>query len=98
MKKAPYPLSMLSGSIGKKIVVEQYRTVTIITKYPDMKNIVASEGQKNYRNLFKEAVAFARSINNNPAKKAEYMQKVPHGRTIYNLAVKEYMLQVKKEI
>jgi hypothetical protein len=63
-----------------------------------MKNIIASEKQKNYRNLFKEAVAFARDINNNPAKKAEYMQKVPRGRTVYNMAVKEYILQAKKEV
>ena len=98
MISAPYPLSMISGSIGKKIVVRQYRNGTVISKYPDMNNIVASEGQKNCRNLFKEAVAFARSINNTPAKKAEYMQKVQRGKTVYNMAVKEYMLQAKKGV
>lgn len=97
MKKAPYPLCMLSGSIGKKIVVKQYDNGTIISKYPDMKNIIASEGQKNYRNLFKEAVAFASSINNNPEKKKEFLNKIPKGRSVFNLAVKEYMMQAKKK-
>jgi hypothetical protein len=95
MKKAPYPWCMISGAIGKKIVVKQYRRGTVITGYPDMKKIVASDKQRNYRNLFKEAVAFATAINNNPQKKKEYQQKIPNGTTVFNMAVKEYIMRAR---
>ena len=98
MKKASYPWCMISGAIDKKIVVKQYRTGTVITKYPDMKKIIASERQRNCRDSFKEAVAFAEAINNNPEKKKEYLDKTPNGTTVFNMAIKQYMLQVKKEI
>jgi len=88
---------MISGALGKKIVVKQYRNGTVITRYPDMKKIIASDRQKNYRNLFKEAVVFATAINNNPEKRKEYLHKIPNGKTVFNMAVKEYMMQVKME-
>ena len=97
MEKALYPWCMIRGTIGKKIVVKQYRHGTVITKYPDMKKIIASERQRNCRDLFKEAVAFAGAINNNPEKKKEYLDKIPNGTTVFNMAIKEYMMQVKQE-
>lgn len=91
MKNVPYPLCILSGAIGKKIVVKKYRSGTIITKYPEMKNIIASEGQRKCRNLFKEAVAFAKNLDSIPETKKEFLKKVPKGKSVYNMAIKEYM-------
>ena len=88
---------MISGALGKKIVVKQYRDGTVVTRYPDMTMIIASEKQRNCRNLFKEAVAFAKVINNSPAVRKERLDKIPNGKTVYNMAIREYMLRVRKK-
>ncbi len=97
MEKVPFPLNMISGAIGKKIVIKQYRNGTVITKYPDMTGITASGSQRECRNLFKEAVAFAREINNDPEKKKAFRKKIKKGKSVYNAAINEYMLKAKSE-
>ena len=42
----------LSGAIGKEIVFKRYTDKTVVTKYPDMKNIVPSAAQKIQRKKF----------------------------------------------
>ena len=81
----------LSGAIGKEIVFKRYADKTVVTKYPDMKKIVPSAAQKIQRKKFKEANAFAKSINNDPVKRAAYGLKIPSGKSVYRWAVKEYM-------
>jgi hypothetical protein len=50
-------LSIIQGSIGKKFVVKHYKgRKIVITRFPDMSRIVASEKQRVRRNLFREAV------------------------------------------
>src|SRR5258708_3899420 len=54
--------SMIRGAIAKQYVIKRYGNKQVVTKYPDMTNIIASTGQLECRNLFKEAVAFAKTV------------------------------------
>ena len=54
-------------AVSKQVVFKQYKDGQVVMKFPDMNNIIASASQRNCGNLFKEAVAFAKAINNDPA-------------------------------
>jgi len=86
----------ISGAIGKQIVYKQYKDGLVVTKFPDMSRIIASAGQRKCRNLFKEAVAFARGINNDPEKEKAYLGKTPKNQSVFNAAISEYMKRMKK--
>jgi hypothetical protein len=86
----------ISGAIGKQIVYKQYKDGLVVTKFPDMSRIIASAGQRKCRNLFKEAVAFARAINNDPEKKKAYQEKTAKNQSVFNAAISEYMKRMKK--
>ena len=81
----------LSGAIGKEVVFKIYDDKTVVTKYPNMKNIVPSAAQKTQRNKFREAHNYAKKINDNPVSKAAFALKIPAGRSVYRWAVKEFM-------
>ncbi|MEO8853729.1 MAG: hypothetical protein ABI359_08120 [Ginsengibacter sp.] len=97
MKKQSFPACCISGAIGKKIVFKQYRNGTVITRYPDMTRIVASGEQRECRNLFKDAVAFAKEIVNDPVKKKIYAKKIKKGDSVYHFAIKEYIAKSKRD-
>ena len=84
-------LHKLSGQIGKQIVIKRYRNKTVITAYPDMRKVTPSKAQQEKRNLFAEAVVYARTINNDPVKKSLYQKKTKKGQTVYHFAVREYL-------
>ncbi len=84
-------LHQVRGQIGKQIVVKRYGNKTVITAYPDMSKVKPSKKQKAKRKLFANAVAYAKAINNDPAKKFLYKKKVKRGQTVYNYAIKEYL-------
>jgi hypothetical protein len=88
-------LHQVSGQIGKQIVVKRYGNKTVITAYPDMSKVKPSKLQKVKRKVFAEAVAYAQAINNDPAKKALYSKKVKRGQSVYNYAIKEYLMKMK---
>ena len=81
----------LSGAIGKEIVFKRYADKTVVTKYPDMKNIVPSDAQKNQRNKFREAHNYAKKINDNLLSKADFALTISPGKSVYRWAVKEFM-------
>lgn len=87
----------ISGAIGKTLVHKQYKDGEVVTKFPDMTRIIASPGQRTYRDLFREAVAYAREINNDPEKKKAYQKKIGRNQTVFNAAISEYMKRVKEE-
>ncbi len=97
MKKSSHPVFAISGAAAKKMVFKQYKDGEVITKFPDMSGIIASPAQRTCRNLFKEAVEYARAINNDPEKKKAYMRKTRKNQTVFNAAISEYMRSVKKE-
>ena len=84
-------LHKMRGSIGKQIVVKQYGNKTVITAYPDMSNVKPSKLQKQKRRKFAAAIEHARSIINDPVKKAAYAKKLKKGARVYNAAIKEYL-------
>jgi hypothetical protein len=96
MKKSSHPVFAISGAIAKKMVFKQYKDGEVITKFPDMSGIIASPGQRTCRNLFKEAVEYARAINNDPEKKKAYLRKTAKKRNVFNAAISEYMKRANK--
>jgi len=91
------PPFKISGAIGKQLVYKQYKDGQVVTKFPDMSRITASTHQRRCRNLFKEAVAYAKAINNDPDKKKAYLKNTGENKTVFNTAISEYMRRVKHE-
>jgi Skp family chaperone for outer membrane proteins len=81
----------LRGQIGKQLVFKQYGKKTVVTRYPDMSKVVPSELQKAQRNGFAEAVAYAKSINNDSALRAKYAKKVKKGKSVFQYAIQEFL-------
>jgi hypothetical protein len=86
-----------SGALGKQLVVKQYAYGTVVTRYPDMSGIKPSRQQKQKRSTFRDAVAYAKEILRNPAKKAAYAKGLKKGETVYHTAIKEYLAREKKK-
>lgn len=84
-------LRHVRGQIGKQIVIKQYGTKTVITAYPNMSGIKPSRLQKQKRNKFSEAVAYAQRIIHDPALKSAYAKKLKKGQRVYNAAIREFM-------
>jgi hypothetical protein len=81
----------MSGYLGKQLVVKQYATKTVVTKYPDMSNVKPSAKQLEEKSRFSKAVKYAQAILHNPALKATYLSKVAAGQSVYHYAIKEYL-------
>ena len=85
----------ISGQLGKQLVFKKYGNKTVVSAYPDMSRVKPSKLQKAKRNIFKEAVAYARNINNDPAAKKKYLKKVKTGQSVYHFAIQEYLKKHK---
>jgi hypothetical protein len=96
MKKIPFLYTLIRGAIGKEFVIKHYGKRIVMTKFPDMTNIVPSKKQKDRRMLFAEAVAYAKHINNDVELKRAYRVKIKKGGSVYRAAIKEY-LRLHKE-
>jgi predicted HTH transcriptional regulator len=77
------------GKVGKELVYKTRNKKTFLSKLPDMSNIIATKEQAKNRNLFAEAVQFARELKNDPVRSAAF--KLRKGETLYLAAIKEYM-------
>lgn len=84
-------LKGLKGQIGKQLVFKQYGKKTVVSRYPDMSKVVPSILQKEQRGDFAEAVAYAKTINNDPVLKAKYAKKVKKGKSVFQYAIQEYL-------
>ena len=73
---------MIRGSIGKKFCIKHYNWGIIKTKFPDMTRIIASPGQHKCRDLFREAVAYAKTVIIDKEKKREW-QKSRKGARVH---------------
>ncbi len=73
------------------IVIKQYGEKTIISKYPDMRNVVASNAQLQKRSRFAEAVAYAKTINNSTILRADYIKRVGNVKSVYQHALKHFL-------
>jgi hypothetical protein len=88
-------LEGMSGTFGKQMVIKQYKYGTVVSRVPDMTGIKPSRDQKQSRNRFKEAVAYAKSILNDAKKSAAYKKSLKKGETVYHKAIKEYLAKNK---
>ncbi|ACU61821.1 hypothetical protein [Chitinophaga pinensis] len=93
MAKTKNPLftgyKLSSGASDKQFVVKKRRGTAIISKYPDMSNVVPSDLQKTERSRFAAAIKYAKSIVHDPVLKANY--KRHPGSTVYHSAIKDYL-------
>ncbi len=85
------PIQELRKVTGKLVVVKQYGEKLVITQYPDMSKIRASEKQKDMRNKFRQAVNYAKGILQDPAKRKLYSKKVKAPQTLYHFLLQEYL-------
>ena len=95
----PLHIGWIRGSVGKDYVVKHYGNKKVLTKFPDMTRIIASKGQRECRDLFKDAVAFARTAIATPETKLLWKKrlKVPVYR-VFNAVIKLYMKTAKQGI
>lgn len=89
-------LKGISGKIGEQFIVRQYKGKIVISAIPDMSRVKASADQKKQRKVFAEAIKYAKAINDDPVKKADYAKKVKDGQTVFHYAMGEYF-RVKGE-
>ncbi|MEP7110442.1 MAG: hypothetical protein ABI760_20775 [Ferruginibacter sp.] len=94
-KRLPLHLMMIRGSLGKQFCIKHYSLGIIMTKFPEMSRIKASAEQRTCRNLFREAVAYAKTVIADKVKKKEWQKKPRRRNGVYNEAVKAYMLKDK---
>jgi hypothetical protein len=87
---------LIRGAIGKEYVIKHYSYGAIRTKYPDMSRIIASAKQRKCRDIFKEAVAYAKQVIADPAGKKAWQKRIRRSNGVYNDAIKFYMLKDKK--
>lgn len=80
----------LSGTINHQ-VYKTYHYGTVVSKVPDMSQIVPSEEQKAKRARFKRAVTYAKEVLADPVKKAEMACRTPPGKLVYHQAIREYL-------
>ena len=74
-----------------EIIIKQYAGKTVVSKYPDMSNIMPSEPQLQKRSRFAEAVAYAKSINNSLILRADFLKRNGEVRSVYQAALKEFL-------
>ncbi|MES2329618.1 MAG: hypothetical protein V4539_08450 [Bacteroidota bacterium] len=86
----------LSGAVAKQLVFKTYAGKTIVSKFPDMSAVKPSVAQKSRRELFREAVIYARAINNDPVAKQKYALKLPAGSSVYQAAIKDFLQRAGK--
>lgn len=73
------------------IVIKKYGDKTVVSKYPDMSNIIPSGSQKEKRNRFADAVAYAKTINNSTILRNDFLKRVGMVKSVYQSALKEFL-------
>lgn len=73
------------------IVIKKYGDKTVVSKYPDMSNIIPSDSQKEKRNRFAEAVSYAKTINESSILRNDFIKRVGDVRSVYQSALKEFL-------
>jgi hypothetical protein len=87
-------LCMIRGAIGKSFVVKHYKgRRLVVTRFPDMCGIVATEKQGVRRDLFREAVVFGKWIIADDVRKLAFKNTLPRKkrRKVYQAALQMYI-------
>ena len=86
-----------SGRVGH-VVFKRYKDYTVMSKVPDMSNVVFSKKQKQNHLVMAGATAYGKSIIADPKRKAAYAKE--NGiklSVVFHTAVKEYYDNLKKK-
>jgi hypothetical protein len=87
-----------SGKLGD-IIFKHYRFGTVVSRRPNMSKVKRTSTQKKNSSRFVEAVKYARSVVASPMLKKTYEKKAKKsGRTIYHLALADYMRDASKTL
>jgi hypothetical protein len=79
-----------SGRFGKRLVYRQRGLKTIIARRPVRKSDPQTPRQVEVRDLFSEAVIYARGVIADSATKAIYKAKVKGNQSAFNLALSDF--------
>lgn len=91
--KDNYVVSGASGRIGDNIFKTNKFGQTYTCDPPDVSNVIPTKAQNKMRNNFAKAVAYAKSVLNDPAKVELY--KSGDNKSVYVKALKDYFKQQK---
>ena len=92
----PKHLRTIRGGFKGHFVIKHYRGGLIVkTKFPDMSGIVASMQQRKCRDLFAEAVVYAKSVIADPKLKAAWQKRIRRRNGVYHKAIKAFLLREK---
>ncbi|HEX2607844.1 MAG TPA: hypothetical protein VHK91_10710 [Flavisolibacter sp.] len=90
-KELSFAFYLFQGAIGKRLVCKHYRKGGIVlTKYPNMKDIIPSTKQKRQRRLFKLAVQYAKAIFQDAVKKEQKYREMRRPRRMFQKLMKEW--------
>ena len=81
----------LSGKVGNLVVFRNKGDETLLTSAPGKRTRPMTESQLEHIQMFREAVIYAKSVNADPARRAEYQPGTKNGLSVYNLAVADFM-------
>lgn len=82
----------LSGKIGQFVLRRAPSGKLILSKAPDMSRVKWSKAQKENRQRFKKAVAYAREALADPKVRARYEKRaVKEGKRAHDLAMSDYL-------
>ena len=91
-------LAGISGALGKEVVFKKYADGIVVTKMPDMSGVQPSLRQSERRELFQQAVYYAKAINRDPELKKAYAAKLKEGKSVFNYAIQEFMEREKERL
>jgi hypothetical protein len=94
MEQMPFYYRIIRGAIGRKFVIKHYKGGKIVkTRFPDMRGIVASEKQKVRRDLFREAVVWAKWVIADEERKLAFRSTLPRKKRkkVYQAALQMYI-------
>ena len=85
----------ISGKYGN-VILKNYSYGTVISKIPDRSKVVLSVKQKKANSVFKEAVAYAKSVLADPKLQKQYKTKLKKkGSSLYHIALSDYLKKSK---
>jgi hypothetical protein len=87
-------LGLMRGAVGKSFVVKHYKgRGRVVTRFPDLSGIVATEKQKVRRDLFREAVVWAKWVIGDEHRKLAFRNTLPRKKRkkVYQAALQMYI-------
>lgn len=67
---------------AQKLELKSFGGKTFLAKYPDMSNVEFTDIQKAEQSLFADAIAYVKSIINDPEKKAAFKATLEPGKRV----------------